>query len=261
MCRAVSPKPPALPCRETVPPPAASGGARVPWLAALPCMTAITGLPPLSSASSPTPPHSPQLRAPRPRGLCLHAHVPCTGSNLSLPPPLFSRPVCVCWAHVDGSGSCPRLKTPHHGCRMPHKVMQVAALGITMWASLRTGVSLPASRRRPHPGFTPAAAVTVSSWPLLHFSLGSLYPTPSVWSGTSLGSLTRPLCFAPTIAHTGDHNVLSPSVASLGHWCPCLGPEDPVALQVPEPGIAALSEWKDQVSGSVQELQINESCF
>ena len=29
----------------------------------------------------------------------------------------------------------------------------------------------------------------------------------------------------------------------LGHWGPRLGPEDPVALQVPEPlGIAGLSE-------------------
>lgn len=104
---------------ESFPAPAASGGAHISPTAALPCMTAITGLPPSHQASSPTPPHSPQLRAPDPVG---SASLPtsCSGSNLSLlTPPSFEEPVCVCWAHVDGSGSCSHLKTPHHCCRMP----------------------------------------------------------------------------------------------------------------------------------------------
>lgn len=73
---------------------------------------------------------------------CLHAHVPLPCVK-SLSASLFRGPVCVCWAHLDNSGPCPRLKIPHHSCRIPHEVMQAAALGITMWASLGTGVSLP----------------------------------------------------------------------------------------------------------------------
>lgn len=125
---------------------------------------------------------------------------------------------------------------------------------------------------------SPASSLTSLAWPLccschrlssgpsLPSSLG-LCPGDRVSSTWNLPA-GAPNCWPPLLCpHRSPHS--RPQRRALSHlpgtpW-PRLGPEDPAALQLPEPsGIAGLSEclWNRRASGRVRsELQVNESYF
>lgn len=174
---------PALPLRgESFPAPAASGGARIPWLAALPCMTAITGLPPLlglladSAPQSSAPgPQTPWALPPCPRPLAL--------GQISLCLPLSRARV-----RTLGPRGRFRIMSPSQD---PSSRLQDASQGHAGGGSRHNDVGIfedwrqPASplSRQPRPGFTLRLPRTVL-WPLLHFSLGLCTSNPLclVWN-------------------------------------------------------------------------------
>lgn len=77
--------PPPSRCRENVSCLSASGGARTPWLAALPCMTAISGLSTLLGLLTDSSPQ-PSAQGHRTPSSASMTKFPCPLSNLSLPP-------------------------------------------------------------------------------------------------------------------------------------------------------------------------------